>query len=69
MFIDERVTESVAQYSINPQNIEADISKKLLPRLFEESKAMGGGLDQGKALLERVVQIVRVGMHQARDQA
>ncbi|MEN9501285.1 MAG: hypothetical protein RI964_570 [Pseudomonadota bacterium] len=60
--LDAHVEQSVAEYSINPQNIEADIRKKLLPLLFKECKAIGGGMDQAKAMVERVVQIVRVGL-------
>lgn len=60
--IDESVTTSVAENSINPQNIEADIRKKLLPRMFQECKAIGGGMDQAKKIVEMIVQITRVGL-------
>ncbi len=60
--IDQSVTDSVAEHSINPQNIEADIRKKLLPRMFQECKAIGGGMDQAKKIVEMVVQITRVGL-------
>ncbi len=60
--IDEAVTMSVAEHSINPLNIEADIRKKLLPRLFQECKAIGGGMDQARTMVEMIVQITRVGM-------
>ncbi len=60
--IDEAVTQSVAENSINPQNIEADIRKKLLPMLFKESKDVGAGMDQAKKLVEKIVQITRVGL-------
>src|SRR5690606_2061708 len=36
--IDRVVDTSIAENSINPQNIEADIRKKLLPRIFQECK-------------------------------
>ncbi len=61
--IDESVTTSVAENSINPQNIEADIRKKLLPRMFQECKAIGGGMDQAKKIVEMIVQITRVGLN------
>ncbi|WP_242632774.1 type I restriction endonuclease subunit R [Thiothrix fructosivorans] len=61
--LDAHVEQSVAEHSINPQNIEADIRKKLLPLLFKECKAIGGGMDQAKAMVERVIQIVRVGLN------
>lgn len=60
--IDEIVELSVTENSINPQNIEADIRKKLLPLMFKECKAIGGGMDQAKAIVEWVVQITRVGL-------
>ena len=60
--IDATVDTAVAENSINPQNIEAEIRKKLLPRIFKECKEIGGGMDQAKAIVELVVQITRVGM-------
>ncbi|SEI71371.1 type I restriction enzyme, R subunit [Allopseudospirillum japonicum] len=60
--IDQTVETSVAEHSINPQNIEADIRKKLLPRMFQECKAIGGGMGQAKKLVEMIVQITRVGL-------
>lgn len=59
--IDEIVENSVAENSINPQNIEADIRKKVLPIVFKECKAEGAGMDQAKAIVEWVIQITRVG--------
>lgn len=63
--IDQAVETSVAENSINPQNIEADIRKKLLPRMFQECKAIGGGMDQAKKIVETIVQITRVGFNGA----
>lgn len=60
--IDKQVETSVAENSINPQNIEADIRKKLLPRMFQECKAIGGGMDQAKKIVEMIIQIIRVGL-------
>lgn len=60
--IDQAVETSVAENSINPQNIEADIRKKLLPRMFQECKAIGGGMNQAKKIVEMIVQITRVGL-------
>lgn len=59
--IDEIVENSVAENSINPQNIEADIRKKVLPLVFKECKTEGAGMDQAKAIVEWVIQITRVG--------
>lgn len=60
--VDQAVDISVAENSINPQNIEADIRKKLLPMMFKECKAIGGGMDQAKRIVEMIVQITRVGL-------
>lgn len=60
--VDQTVEMSVAENSINPQNIEADIRKKLLPGMFQECKAIGGGMDQAKKIVEMIVQITRVGL-------
>ncbi|MHA3098321.1 type I restriction endonuclease subunit R [Acinetobacter brisouii] len=61
--VEQSVTNSVAENSINPQNIEADIRKKLLPRMFQECKSVGGGMDQAKKIVEMIVQITRVGLN------
>lgn len=60
--VDQAVDISVAENSINPQNIETDIRKKLLPMMFKECKAIGGGMDQAKKIVEMIVQITRVGL-------
>jgi len=59
--VDEAVHVSIAENSINPQNIEADIRKKLFPLIFRECKTAGGGMDQARNIVEMIVQIVRVG--------
>jgi type I restriction enzyme R subunit len=63
--IDKLVEQVVCEHSINPQNIEANIRKQLLPLLFKECKAIGAGMDQAKAIVEWVVQITRVGLNAA----
>ena len=60
--IDEAVDKAVAENSINPKIIEAEIRKSLLPRLFKECKSVGSGMDQAKAMVELIVQITRVGL-------
>ncbi len=60
--VDKAVDKSVTENSINPRNIEADIRKKLLPLMFTECKAVGGGMDQAKKMVEIIVQITRVGL-------
>ena len=61
--IDVLVSTAVAENSINPQNIEADIRKKLLPLIFKECKTIGAGMDQAKGIVEMVVQITRVALN------
>ncbi len=60
--IDEAVKTAVAENSINPQNIEANIRTKLLPRMFQECKAIGSGMDQARKIVEMVVQITRASL-------
>ncbi|WP_116473157.1 type I restriction endonuclease subunit R [Zobellella maritima] len=60
--LDDTVSAAVAENSINPQNIEAEIRKQLLPLMFKECKAIGGGMNQAKNIVESVVQITRVGL-------
>ena len=63
--IDKLVEQVVGEHSINPQNIEANIRKQLLPLLFKECKAIGAGMNQAKAMVEWVIQITRVGLNAA----
>jgi type I restriction enzyme R subunit len=57
MLIDETVRGAVAEHSLSPQNIEAAIRQALLPHLFERI-----GLDDAKKVIERIIQITRVGL-------
>lgn len=54
--IDGIVSASVAENSINLQNLKADISQKLLAKIFAECKAMGAGMEQAKEIVGKVVQ-------------
>lgn len=63
--MDAAVDRAVTENSINPQNIEAGIRKTLLPLMFKECKAIGGGMEQAKKIVEMVVQITRVGLRTA----
>jgi type I restriction enzyme R subunit len=58
MHIDSVVNDAVAKHSINPANVEAEIRRELLPRYFKEL----AGLDQATALIDRVVEVVRLGV-------
>ncbi|MFB2687265.1 type I restriction endonuclease subunit R [Shewanella mangrovisoli] len=57
LLIDAAVTAAVAEYSINPSEIENQIRRELLPALF---KAVG--MDKAKAVLTDVIQITRLGL-------
>ncbi|WP_137886360.1 type I restriction endonuclease subunit R [Pseudomonas sp. 2FE] len=63
MQTDSIVNTAVAEFSINPLNIEAAVRQKLLPLYFMALKALGLGMDQVQATVEQVVQIVRRGVH------
>lgn len=55
--IDEVVNTAIAEYSINPAEIENAIHNKLLPTLFADL-----GLDNAQKLLEEVLKITRLGL-------
>lgn len=55
--IDEIVKTAVAEYSINPAEIENAISVQLLPMLF-----MDLGIDNAQKLIEEVLKITRLGL-------
>lgn len=55
--IDEIVKTAVAEYSINPTEIENAISVQLLPMLF-----MDLGIDNAQKLIEEVLKITRLGL-------
>lgn len=55
--IDGTVKTAVAEYSINPAEIENAISIKLLPRLF-----MDLGIEKAQQLIEAVLKITRLGL-------
>ena len=58
--LDGFVTRAVAEHSLSPQNIEASIRKNVLPLLFKVF-----GLEKAKAIVEKVVEVTRLGL--ARD--
>ena len=55
--IDEVVRNAVAEYSINPQEIENQIRVGLLPLLFQDI-----GVDKAQAIIADVIQITRLGL-------
>ncbi len=55
--IDEVVNTAVAEYSINPAEIENAISMKLLPMLFTDL-----GIENAERYIQEVLQIVRLGL-------
>lgn len=54
---DAVVDKAVAEYSLNPQSIEASITKELLPIFF---KVMG--MDKAKEVIEKIIHITRIGL-------
>ncbi len=60
--IDEVVNQAVAEYSLNPANIETEIRKQLLPRLFKLT-----GMDKAKEIIEDVIRITRNGLANGHD--
>ena len=58
--IDEIVKTSVAEYSINPAEIENTISMKLLPMLFGDL-----GIEKAQRFIQEVLQITRLGLARA----
>ncbi|MEQ1904896.1 MAG: HsdR family type I site-specific deoxyribonuclease [Pirellulaceae bacterium] len=55
--IERVVADAVAENSLSPQNIESSIRKGLLPRLFKTF-----GLDDAKTVVEKIVEITRLGL-------
>lgn len=55
--IDEVVTALVAEYSINPAELEKQVSGQLLPDLFRVS-----GMEKAKLIIADIIQIIRLGV-------
>ncbi|MCK4704753.1 MAG: type I restriction endonuclease subunit R, partial [Gammaproteobacteria bacterium] len=55
--IDEIVMQAVAEHSLNPANIESEIRKQLLPKLFKLT-----GMDKAKEIVDEVIRITRMGI-------
>jgi type I restriction enzyme R subunit len=62
LVIDKVVDKAVAEHSLNPQNIEAEIRKGLLPKLFKLV-----GMDKAKEVIEQVIQITRIGLSESSE--
>ena len=58
--IDDIVKTAVAEYSINPSEIENAISMKLLPLLFGDL-----GIENAERFIQEVLQITRLGIARA----
>ena len=58
-YIDQVVSNAVAEFSITPQAIESGIRQQLLPALFRVCKTQGAGMEAAKAILEDVIKITR----------
>lgn len=62
--IDQVVKDAVAEYSINPAEIEKAIDRQLLPMLFKD---LGLGIEDAQKLIEEVLKIVRSGLSNHRS--
>lgn len=60
--VDKLVNTEIAENSINPQNLEAAIRKKLLPLMFNQCKTIGAELEQASEIVEWVIQITRISL-------
>lgn len=60
--IDELVKSAIQEHSINLQNLESDLSQRLLPILLTACKLIGKGMDETKRIKERIIQIVRTNL-------
>lgn len=56
--IDEIVTRAVAEYSLNQANIEAEIRRQLLQRLFKLT-----GMNKANDIIDEVIRITRLGVN------
>jgi len=56
--IDDVVHKAVAEFSLNPLNIETEIRQKLLPELYKLV-----GMDSAKEIIEQVIIITRFGIN------
>ena len=54
---DKVVDQAVAEHSLNPQSIEAGITKELLPLFFKPM-----GMDKAKDAIEQIIHVVRIGL-------
>lgn len=57
LMIDKIIDKAIAEHSLSTQDIEATITKGLLPRLFKLI-----GMDKAKEVIELVLQITRAGL-------
>jgi len=55
--IDKLVNKAIAENSLNPQSIETEIRKGLLPRLYAVI-----GLDKAKEIIDEIIRVMRVGI-------
>ena len=61
---DKAVDTAVHENSLNPQDMESAIQKKLLPPTMKMCKEAGAGFDHAKAIVSSIQHIVRVGTGQ-----
>ena len=55
---------AVHENSLNPEDMESAIQKKLLPPTMKMCKEAGAGFEHAKSIVESILYIVRVGTGQ-----
>lgn len=60
--IDKQINIAKLEHSVNHQNIEADIRKRLLPIIFTPCKELGFGMKNVNDIITQIIQIVRLGL-------
>ncbi len=53
LMINKTVNKAIAEYSLNPKNLENEIRGKLLPSIFKQT-----GIKKAKEIIEQIIQII-----------
>lgn len=58
--VDDVIKIAMDEHSLNPQNLESEVRKQLLPGMLSACVSLGGDLQQANKIIEMIVQIIRV---------
>ncbi|MBD3668078.1 MAG: hypothetical protein HUJ16_08970, partial [Kangiella sp.] len=61
---DEAVDTAIHENSLNPEEMENAIKKKLIPTTMNMCKNAGAGFEHASAIVESIIHTVRVGTGQ-----